>query len=108
MSQLPLVEWRATQVVRGGNQTSAVVYGRVLDMIPASGEVCALLGDMKGRVDRCWDLSGGDMVGGIGDVRLGVLLIGLLRRANRFDLRQWMLDVFHILILFARAWARGR
>ena len=77
-------------------------------MIPASGEVCVLLGDRKGRVDRCWDLGGGDMLGGIGDVRLGVLLIGLHRRANRFGPRQWMLDVFHTLILFARAWARGR
>ena len=77
-------------------------------MIPASGEVCALPGDMKGRVDQYRDLSGGDMFGGIGDVWLGVLLIGLHQRANRFGLRQWMLDVFHILILFARAWARGR
>ena len=48
------------------------------------------------------------MLGGIGDVRLEVLLIGLRRRANRFGLRQWMLDVFQILILFARAWAQGR
>ena len=51
MSQLSLVEWIATQVVCGGNQTSAVVYGLVLDMIPASGEVFVLLGDRKGRVD---------------------------------------------------------
>ena len=46
------------------------------------------------------------MLGGIGNVRLGVFLIGLHRRANRFCPRQWMLDVFHTLILFARAWAR--
>ena len=77
-----MVEWRATQVVRDGNQISAVVYGRVLDMIPASGDVRALPGDMKGRVDRYRDLSGGDMLGGIGDVRLGVLLVGLHQRAN--------------------------
>ena len=82
MSQLSLVEWRTTQVVRGGNQTSAVVYGQVLDMIPASGEVCVLLGNRKGRVDRCRELSSGDMLGGIGDVRLRVLLIGLHWRAN--------------------------
>ena len=48
------------------------------------------------------------MLGGIGDVQLGVLLIGLHLHANQFGLRQWMLDVFYTLILFARAWARGR
>ena len=70
-------------------------------MIPASGDVRALPGDMKGRVDRYRDLSGGDMLGGIGDVRLGVLLVGLHQPANRFGLRQWMLDYLLSVCLFS-------